>query len=57
MCVFCISFGGAKKSLDQYGPADEAKNEDDDFDLFASDEEVEKVMQTKDIVLCHMKRS
>ena len=39
------SFGGVKKSLDQYGPAEASKkSEDDDFDLFASDDEEEEVV-------------
>merc|ERR1711993_11365 len=37
------SFGGVKKSLDQYGPAGASnKTDDDDFDLFASDDEEEE---------------
>ena len=43
--IFLIRFNGQKKALDQYGPAGAAKeaaskgDDDDDFDLFGSDEE------------------
>lgn len=50
--IWLYRFGGAKKGLDQYGPAGAAKkaDNDDDFDLFGSDDEEEVVNSLEDFL-------